>query len=77
VVLQRILSVKNTPKNNFLTNEPIFNIPIDSGREAKTHTNFKIFSKFVLGEQSGNFRVMRGHAIECCQHVANSIAQLQ
>jgi hypothetical protein len=50
--------VKNTPKNNFSTNEPIStnNIPIDSARQAETHRNFKNFSKFVLGEQSGNFR---------------------
>jgi hypothetical protein len=50
--------VKNTPTNNFLTNEPIFtrNIPIDSARQAETHRDFKNFSKVVLGEQSGNIR---------------------
>jgi hypothetical protein len=49
--------VKKTPKNNFLTNEPIFtnNIPIDSAWQAETYRNLKFFSKFVLGEQSGNF----------------------
>jgi hypothetical protein len=56
---QGILFVQNTLKNNFLTNEPISpnnNIPIDSARQAETHRNFKIFSKFLSREQSGNFR---------------------
>jgi hypothetical protein len=54
---QGILFVKSTTKNNFSTNEPIStnNILIDSAQQAETHRNFENFSKFVLGEQSGNF----------------------
>jgi hypothetical protein len=46
------------PKNSVSTIEPIStnSIPIDSTGQAETYRNFKIFSKFVLGEQSGNFR---------------------
>jgi hypothetical protein len=49
--------VKNTPII-FLTNQPIFtsNIPVNSARQAQTHRDFKSSSKFVLGEQAGNFR---------------------
>jgi hypothetical protein len=50
--------VKNTLKNNFSTNQPIFTnkIPIDSAQQAETHRNFKNFSNFILGEQPGSFR---------------------
>jgi hypothetical protein len=50
--------VKNTPQNNFLTNGLISTniLPIHSVRQAETLRNFKFFSKFVSGEQSGYFR---------------------
>jgi hypothetical protein len=49
--------VKITCKNYFSTIEPIStnNRHINSARQAETHRNFKKFSKYVLGEQSGNF----------------------
>jgi hypothetical protein len=44
---------EKSPKNNFLTNEPIFtnNIPIDSARQAKeTSKFFKIRFRGAIGE---------------------------
>jgi hypothetical protein len=53
----REFSVKNPPKNNLATNEPIskHNVPIDSARQTEKHEDFKNLSKFVSGEQPGNF----------------------
>jgi hypothetical protein len=44
------------PKNNFLTDFQKHYIDRFSSTSGITHRNFENFSKFVLGEQTGNFR---------------------
>jgi hypothetical protein len=49
--------VKNTPKNNFSSYEPIStnNIPIDSAQQLETLRNFKKIFKFPFTGATGEF----------------------